>query len=60
MLCGGEPLGGNNYLYPVTFVADVTDGMRLVGALAGLAQVAAFLFLVGFVIAMVAWLARAT
>lgn len=30
VLCGGAPVGGNNYLYPVTFVADVTDGTRLV------------------------------
>jgi len=30
VLCGGEPLGGNNYFYPVTFVANVSDGVRLV------------------------------
>lgn len=30
VLCGGEPVGGNNYLYPVTIVADVADGMRIV------------------------------
>jgi len=30
ILCGGAPLGGNNYFYPVTFVADVSDGVRLV------------------------------
>lgn len=30
ILCGGEPLGGNNYFYPVTIVADVGDGIRLV------------------------------
>ena len=30
VLCGGEPRGGNNYFYPVTFVADVSDGTRLV------------------------------
>ncbi len=29
-LCGGQPTGGNNYFYPVTFVADVADGCRLV------------------------------
>lgn len=30
VLCGGEPLGGNNYFYPVTFVSEVSDGTRLV------------------------------
>lgn len=30
ILTGGEPAGGNNYFYPVTFVTDVKDGMRLV------------------------------
>lgn len=30
MLTGGKPLGGNNYFYPVTFVADIEDGTRLV------------------------------
>ncbi len=30
ILCGGEAFGGDNYFYPVTFVADVSDGMRLV------------------------------
>ncbi len=29
-LCGGQPTGGDNYFYPVTFVADVADGCRLV------------------------------
>jgi len=28
--CGGEPLGGKNYFYPVTIVGDITDGVRLV------------------------------
>jgi acyl-CoA reductase-like NAD-dependent aldehyde dehydrogenase len=30
ILCGGEPPGGDNYFYPVTFVADVGDGVPLV------------------------------
>jgi acyl-CoA reductase-like NAD-dependent aldehyde dehydrogenase len=30
ILTGGEPLGGNNYFYPVTFVTDISDGTRLV------------------------------
>lgn len=30
VLCGGEPRGGNNYFYPVTFVGDISDGTRLV------------------------------
>ncbi|WP_339671034.1 aldehyde dehydrogenase family protein [Dasania marina] len=30
ILCGGEPLAGKGYFYPLTLVADVTDGMRLV------------------------------
>ena len=30
MLSGGEPTGGNNWFYPVTFVADIEDGTRLV------------------------------
>jgi acyl-CoA reductase-like NAD-dependent aldehyde dehydrogenase len=30
VLLGGEPVGGPGYFYPVTFVADVTDGIRLV------------------------------
>lgn len=30
VLCGGEPQGGNNYFFPVTFVADVGDGVALV------------------------------
>jgi len=29
-ICGGEPLGGPNYFYPVTFVSGVSDGCRLV------------------------------
>lgn len=29
-LIGGEPMGGNNYFYPVTFVTGVSDGVRLV------------------------------
>lgn len=27
---GGEPMGGPNFFYPVTFVTGATDGMRLV------------------------------
>lgn len=27
---GGEPMGGPNYFYPVTFVTGVSDGVRLV------------------------------
>ena len=27
---GGEPLGGPNYFYPVTFVTGISDGVRLV------------------------------
>ncbi len=30
MLTGGEPLGGNGYFYPVTFVTGIEDGTRLV------------------------------
>ena len=30
MLTGGEPVGGSNYFYPVTFVTGITDGVRLV------------------------------
>lgn len=30
ILCGGEPTGGANYFHPVTFVADIEDGTRLV------------------------------
>jgi acyl-CoA reductase-like NAD-dependent aldehyde dehydrogenase len=30
ILCGGEPPGGDNYFYPVTFVADIGDGVSLV------------------------------
>jgi len=30
ILCGGEPAGGNNYFYPVTLIADIEDGVRLV------------------------------
>jgi len=30
ILCGGKPAGGKNYLLPVTFVADIKDGSRLV------------------------------
>jgi acyl-CoA reductase-like NAD-dependent aldehyde dehydrogenase len=30
ILCGGEPMGGDNYFYPVTLVADVGDGIPLV------------------------------
>lgn len=30
ILTGGEPRGGDNYFYPVTLVADITDGTRLV------------------------------
>lgn len=29
-LSGGEPAGGANYFFPVTFVADIEDGTRLV------------------------------
>ena len=29
-LIGGEPVGGSNYFYPVTFVTGVSDGVRLV------------------------------
>ncbi|MDX1403411.1 MAG: aldehyde dehydrogenase family protein [Woeseiaceae bacterium] len=30
ILCGGEPVGGSNYFYPVTFVTGISDGVRLV------------------------------
>lgn len=30
VLLGGEPMPGPGYFYPVTFVADMQDGMRLV------------------------------
>lgn len=30
ILCGGEAPGGSGFFYPVTIVADVTDGMRIV------------------------------
>src|SRR6185437_6209664 len=30
ILCGGEPPEGPGYFYPITIVADVTDGMRIV------------------------------
>nr|WP_320190239.1 aldehyde dehydrogenase family protein [uncultured Desulfobacter sp.] len=30
ILCGGEPMPGNGYFYPLTLVADVTDDMDLV------------------------------
>ncbi len=30
VLCGGKPLGGSNYFYPVTFVTGISDGVRLV------------------------------
>lgn len=30
ILCGGEPLAGSGYFYPLTLVADVTDDMELV------------------------------
>ena len=30
ILCGGAPLAGNGYFYPITFVADVKEGVRLV------------------------------
>ncbi len=30
VLCGGEPVGGSNYFYPVTFVTGISDGVRLV------------------------------
>jgi acyl-CoA reductase-like NAD-dependent aldehyde dehydrogenase len=29
-LCGGEPLEGPGYFYPITIVADIADGTRLV------------------------------
>ena len=30
VLCGGAPRGGPGYFYPITFVADVKEGVRLV------------------------------
>ena len=30
ILCGGAPRGGKGYFYPITFVADVQEGTRLV------------------------------
>jgi acyl-CoA reductase-like NAD-dependent aldehyde dehydrogenase len=30
VLCGGKPMPGNGYFYPLTLVADVTDDMDLV------------------------------
>jgi len=30
ILCGGEASTGNGYFYPLTLVADATDGMRIV------------------------------
>jgi acyl-CoA reductase-like NAD-dependent aldehyde dehydrogenase len=30
ILCGGEPMPGPGYFYPLTLVADITDGARLV------------------------------
>jgi len=30
ILCGGSPIGGNGFFYPLTLVADATEGMRLV------------------------------
>jgi acyl-CoA reductase-like NAD-dependent aldehyde dehydrogenase len=30
VLCGGQPAGGAGYFYPITLVADVSDGVRLV------------------------------
>lgn len=30
VLIGGEPVGGSNYFYPVTFITGVSDGVRLV------------------------------
>lgn len=30
ILCGGEPMLGPGYFYPLTLVADITDGARLV------------------------------
>ncbi|MEE3196956.1 MAG: aldehyde dehydrogenase family protein [Pseudomonadota bacterium] len=29
-LTGGAPIGGDNFFYPVTFVTDISDGVRLV------------------------------
>ena len=30
VLTGGEPVGGSNYFYPVTFITGISDGVRLV------------------------------
>ncbi|MFC7049828.1 aldehyde dehydrogenase family protein [Emcibacter nanhaiensis] len=30
ILCGGEPMDGPGYFYPLTLVADISDGTRLV------------------------------
>lgn len=30
ILCGGEPMPGPGYFYPLTLVADISDGVRLV------------------------------
>jgi len=30
VLTGGAPMGGANFFYPVTFVTDISDGVRLV------------------------------
>jgi len=30
VLIGGEPMGGANYFYPVTFMSGISDGVRLV------------------------------
>jgi acyl-CoA reductase-like NAD-dependent aldehyde dehydrogenase len=30
VLTGGAPIGGDNFFYPVTFVTDISDGVRLV------------------------------
>ena len=30
LLCGGEPMGGDGYFYPITLVADATHDMELV------------------------------
>ncbi|MEN9704582.1 MAG: hypothetical protein RLZZ393_461 [Pseudomonadota bacterium] len=30
VLCGGAPLGGKGYFYPITFVADIKEGTPLV------------------------------
>lgn len=30
VLCGGKPIDGKGFFYPLTLLADVTDGMRIV------------------------------